>query len=80
MRAYVDANRAGADWLTDFAESAGVPFTRSTAYSYAQGSEGVETVDAEVSAGREAGLAGAPRLGRRGCRFPFPVAAAAGAR
>ncbi|MGC5169080.1 FAD-dependent oxidoreductase [Microbacterium sp. DT81.1] len=77
VRAYVDANRAGADWLTDFAESAGVPFTRSPAYSYAQGREGVETVDAEVSAGREAGLPVRHVSGGE-LPVPFPVAAAAG--
>ena len=35
VRAYVDANRDGAQWLTAFATEAGVPFTRRTAYSYA---------------------------------------------
>src|SRR4051794_2140905 len=76
VRAYVDANRAGAEWLTSFAESAGVPFTRSPAYSYAQGMEGVETVDAEVSAGREAGLA-VRRVSGDELTVPFPVRAAA---
>ena len=36
VRAYVDANRDGARWLTDFADEAGVPYTRRTAYTYAQ--------------------------------------------
>ncbi|WP_461476267.1 FAD-dependent oxidoreductase [Microbacterium sp. HJ5] len=56
VRAYVDANRDGADWLLDFAESAGVGYTRRTAYSFAQSGEGVECVGAELDAAAEAGL------------------------
>lgn len=56
VRAYVDANRAGAEWLTAFAADAGVPFTRRTAFSYAQTPHGVETVAAEAAAAHEAGL------------------------
>jgi glycine/D-amino acid oxidase-like deaminating enzyme/nitrite reductase/ring-hydroxylating ferredoxin subunit len=56
VRAYVDANRAGADWLTGFATDAGVPFTRRTAFSYAQTRGGVDTVAAEAAAAHEAGL------------------------
>ena len=56
VRAYVDANRDGAQWLTAFATEAGVPFTRRTAYSYAQSAAGGETVAAEMEAAREAGL------------------------
>jgi len=56
VRAYVDANRDGAEWLTGFAEEAGVPYTRRIAYSYAQSGEGVADVEAELIAAREAGL------------------------
>ncbi|HYI51371.1 MAG TPA: FAD-dependent oxidoreductase [Microbacterium sp.] len=56
VRAYVDSNRDGADWLTSFAEEAGVSYTRRTAYTYAQSSDGVEDVEAEFGAAREAGL------------------------
>jgi glycine/D-amino acid oxidase-like deaminating enzyme/nitrite reductase/ring-hydroxylating ferredoxin subunit len=53
VRAYVDANRDGADWLLGFAERAGVPFSRRTAYSTG---EGTECVRAELAAAAEAGL------------------------
>ena len=56
VRAYVEANRDGAEWLTTLADELGVPFSHRTAYSYAQTSDGVETVDAEVRAALEAGL------------------------
>lgn len=56
VRAYVDANRDGAHWLSGFAEDAGVPFSRRIAYSYAQTPEGVDAVQAESEAAAEAGL------------------------
>ncbi len=56
VRAYVDANRDGAAWLTAFADEAGVSYSRRTAYSYAQTADGVECVAAEFDAAREAGL------------------------
>ena len=56
MRAYVDANRDGAEWLTAFADEAGVTYTRRVAYSYAQSGEGVPGVEAEFIAAQEAGL------------------------
>lgn len=68
-RAYVDANRDGAEWLTAFAEAAGVPYTRRTAYSYAQSSGGVDTVEEEYAAALEAGL----DVRRNRPDGPFPV-------
>lgn len=56
VRAYVEANRAGMDWLTAFAESAGVPYTRRTDHSYAQGRGGLETLRSHHDAAQEAGL------------------------
>ncbi|MET0780120.1 MAG: FAD-dependent oxidoreductase [Microbacterium sp.] len=56
VRAYVDANRDGAEWLTSFADDAGVPYTRRTAYTYAQSGVGVADVEAELAAASEAGL------------------------
>ncbi|PRB17350.1 FAD-dependent oxidoreductase [Microbacterium sp. MYb62] len=56
VRAYVDANRSGMEWLLAFAELAGVPFTRGTDHSYAQSPAGIGTVDEQHSAAREAGL------------------------
>jgi glycine/D-amino acid oxidase-like deaminating enzyme/Rieske Fe-S protein len=57
VRAYVDSNRDGAEWLTSFADEAGVPYTRRTAYTYAQSGAGVPRVEAEFAAAAEAGLA-----------------------
>ncbi|WP_127476865.1 FAD-dependent oxidoreductase [Microbacterium sulfonylureivorans] len=56
VRAYVDANRDGADWLLAFADRAGVPYSRRTAFSFAQSAEGTESVRAELEAATEAGL------------------------
>ncbi|HWI30121.1 MAG TPA: FAD-dependent oxidoreductase [Microbacterium sp.] len=77
VRAYVEANRAGAEWLTSFLDSSGVSYTRSAAYSYAQGDGGMGTVDAEVAAGREAGLPVRFVSGVEMPPSPFPVVAAA---
>jgi glycine/D-amino acid oxidase-like deaminating enzyme/Rieske Fe-S protein len=74
VRAYVDANRAGMDWLTSFADTAGVPYTWRTDHSYAQTSEGLETVQEQHDAAREAGLP--TRMLSPGdlAANPFPVA------
>ncbi|MGM7679224.1 FAD-dependent oxidoreductase [Microbacterium sp. A94] len=56
VRAYVDANRAGMQWLTDFADTAGVPYARRTDHSYAQTASGVDALRAQHAAAREAGL------------------------
>jgi glycine/D-amino acid oxidase-like deaminating enzyme/nitrite reductase/ring-hydroxylating ferredoxin subunit len=56
VRAYVDANRDGAAWLTAFADAAGVTYTRRTAYTYAQSDAGVADVEREFAAASEAGL------------------------
>ncbi|WP_067202277.1 FAD-dependent oxidoreductase [Microbacterium sp. XT11] len=56
VRAYVDANRDGMQWLLTFADSAGVPYTRRTDHSYAQGPAGLETVVDQYAAAKEAGL------------------------
>ncbi len=56
VAAYVDANRAGMQWLTSFAESAGVEFSRRTDHSYAQTREGLDAVHRQHAAAREAGL------------------------
>ena len=56
VRAYVESNQDGAAWLAQMADELGVSYSRRAAYSYAQTSEGVETIDAEVRAALEAGL------------------------
>ncbi|WP_248148875.1 FAD-dependent oxidoreductase [Microbacterium aoyamense] len=70
VQAYVDANRSGMEWLVRFAEEAGIPYTRSTAYSYAQTPEGRATVEGEFEAAREAGL---PVTRIDAVDAPFPI-------
>ncbi|MFB7249113.1 FAD-dependent oxidoreductase [Microbacterium sp. NPDC056234] len=76
VRAYVDANRAGMQWLTDFADSVGVSYSRRTDHTYAQTSQGLESVRRQHEASREAGLA--TRLLQPGDlpAVSFPVAGA----
>jgi hypothetical protein len=76
VRAYVDANRAGAEWLTAFARDAGVSTTTPTAYSYAPSRSGLATVEAEIAVGREAGL-DIRRAEDSELATPFPTMAAA---
>lgn len=75
VRAYVDANRAGLRFLGSVADRVGVPVREATAYSYAQSPEGLETVEAEIAAAREAGLP-VERVDRADVPFPFLGAAA----
>ncbi|MBM7503242.1 FAD-dependent oxidoreductase [Agromyces aurantiacus] len=76
VRAYVDANRAGQQWLRRACERAGVAVREATAYSYAQSAEGLDAVDAEVRAGREVGLP-VRRVDDVDDAVPFPLAGAA---
>ena len=76
VRAYVDGNRAGQQWLRRTCERAGVQLREATAYSYAQSADGLDIVDAEVRAAREAGLA-ARRVDRVDDAVPFPIVGAA---
>jgi glycine/D-amino acid oxidase-like deaminating enzyme/nitrite reductase/ring-hydroxylating ferredoxin subunit len=76
VRAYVEANRDGQEWVAATAESLGVPFTRRPAFTYAQADGGVGQVEREKEAASEAGLAV-----RRATRdeldtVPFPIASA----
>ncbi|MBO9627595.1 MAG: FAD-dependent oxidoreductase [Microbacterium sp.] len=75
VKAYVDANREGMDWLLGFAQHAGVPFVRRTDHSFAQSRAGIDAVHAQYAAAREAGLPArmqtAPELDT-----PFPASAA----
>jgi glycine/D-amino acid oxidase-like deaminating enzyme/nitrite reductase/ring-hydroxylating ferredoxin subunit len=56
LRAYVEANRAGFDWLLDYAAPLEGAVERRDAYSYAGTPEGIPTVRAEHEAAVEAGL------------------------
>lgn len=75
VRAYVDANRDGMDWLLAFADEAGVPHLRVTDHSYAQTRSGIDTLRAQLDAAREAGL-GARMRGPADLDTPFPALAA----
>ncbi|WP_136031384.1 FAD-dependent oxidoreductase [Microbacterium sp. PF5] len=75
VQAYVDANRAGMDWLTGFADSAGVSYTQRTDHTYAQSAEGMESVRDQHAAAREAGLP-TRLLTPHELSTPFPVAGA----
>lgn len=55
-RAYVDANRAGQQWLVDYCGGHGVPIQRRDAYTYAGTRKGAIAVRAEFTASRIAGL------------------------
>lgn len=76
VRAYVDANRAGMDWLMGFAESAGVPHTRHTDHSYAQSTAGLSAVHAQYEAAQEAGLPARMLTAAELSNTPFPSAGA----
>lgn len=76
VRAYVDANRAGMEWLTGFADTAGVSYTRRTDHSYAQGPGGLEAVHDQHAAAREAGLSTRMLSPSESSAHGFPVAGA----
>lgn len=76
VRAYVDANRSGQDWLAATAEELGVPYTRRTAFTYAQDDQGMSRVEAEKDAAREAGLPVRRATKDEITAVPFPLASA----
>lgn len=76
VRAYVDANREGMDWLTAFADTAGVTYTRHADHSYAQTADGLDAVRAQHDAAREAGLPTRILSSREVTESPFPNAGA----
>jgi glycine/D-amino acid oxidase-like deaminating enzyme/nitrite reductase/ring-hydroxylating ferredoxin subunit len=76
VRAYVDANREGMDWLLAFADHAGVPYTWRTDHSYAQTPNGLETVREQHAAAREAGLDTRMLAPGDLSTMPFPISGA----
>lgn len=56
LRAYVDGNRQGQEWLLEYLHTRGVPVQRRDAVSYATTPEGVSAVDDEKRAALDAGL------------------------
>jgi len=76
VRAYVDANRAGMDWLTAFADTAGVPYARRTDHSYAQSPAGLDAVQSQHDAAQEAGLPTRMLTAAELSNTPFPAVGA----
>lgn len=76
LRAYVDANRAGMQWLTEFADRSGVAYTVCADHSYAQNDRGLDEVRAQHAAAREAGLPTRMLAADELPATPFPVAGA----
>ncbi|MEN2741100.1 FAD-dependent oxidoreductase [Microbacterium sp. X-17] len=76
VRAYVEANTDGAEWVARRAEELGVPYVRRPAYTYAQRPDAVGAVQAEHDAAREAGLATWLASPTELAGFGFPAAAA----
>jgi glycine/D-amino acid oxidase-like deaminating enzyme/nitrite reductase/ring-hydroxylating ferredoxin subunit len=76
VRAYVEANRDGQDWLVDFAAAAGVPLTRRTAYTYAQTASGLASIERELEAASAAGLPVRRVTADELAALPFPAVGA----
>ncbi|WP_194421388.1 FAD-dependent oxidoreductase [Microbacterium abyssi] len=76
VRAYVDANRAGMQWLTGFADSSGVRYRRRTDHSYATTVEGLDAAKSTYDAAREAGLPARMLAASDLSTAPFPAAGA----
>jgi glycine/D-amino acid oxidase-like deaminating enzyme/nitrite reductase/ring-hydroxylating ferredoxin subunit len=56
LRAYVDGNREGQEWLLRYLAEQQVPVQRRDAYTYAGTAEGTALLEKELDASREAGL------------------------
>jgi glycine/D-amino acid oxidase-like deaminating enzyme/nitrite reductase/ring-hydroxylating ferredoxin subunit len=56
LRAYVDGNRAGQDWLLAYLEQRGVAVQRRTAFTYATSADAASQIDQELAACAAAGL------------------------
>lgn len=57
VQAYVEANRTGQAWLTQYMEQQGVPFQRRTAITFATSDDGAQRLRKEAAVSRDAGLA-----------------------
>lgn len=71
--AYVAANRAGQDWMRRFVTDNAVPFDERVAVTYAATDGGAPTVEAELDAASDLGLA---VTATRDLELPFAVTAA----
>ncbi|MDP9934316.1 glycine/D-amino acid oxidase-like deaminating enzyme/nitrite reductase/ring-hydroxylating ferredoxin subunit [Paenarthrobacter nicotinovorans] len=56
VQAYVEANKSGQAWLTQYLEQQGVPFQRRTAVTFATTDDGARRLRREAAVSRDAGL------------------------
>jgi len=75
VQGYVGANLDGLGWIAEFARQHGVPVSEETAYSYAASDAGLQLVEREFEAAREAGLP-VEWVDRMPVSFPFAGAVA----
>jgi len=68
--AYVDGNSQGQGWLLDYLDAQGIRYDVRDAYTYATTLDGLDRLDAELTAARIAGL---DATEERTCELPFPV-------
>lgn len=73
VRSYVEANRAGQDWLLEFCREHGVDHEVRTAYTYANSDNGRQSLEKELSAATTAGL---PVRMTRDTELPFEISGA----
>jgi glycine/D-amino acid oxidase-like deaminating enzyme/nitrite reductase/ring-hydroxylating ferredoxin subunit len=73
VRSYVEANRAGQDWLLEFCRDHGVDHEVRTAYTYANSDNGRQSLEKELSAATAAGL---PVRMTKDTELPFEVSGA----
>ncbi|MFF2842782.1 FAD-dependent oxidoreductase [Paenarthrobacter sp. NPDC057981] len=56
VQGYVEANKSGQAWLTQYLEQQGVPFQRRTAVTFATSDDGAQRLRKEAAVSRDAGL------------------------
>ncbi|MCT9867824.1 FAD-dependent oxidoreductase [Paenarthrobacter aurescens] len=56
VQAYVEANKTGQAWLTQYMEQQGIPFQRRTAVTFANTDDGGQRLRKEAAVSRDAGL------------------------
>ncbi|WP_026542434.1 FAD-dependent oxidoreductase [Paenarthrobacter nicotinovorans] len=70
VQAYVEANKSGQAWLTQYMEQQGIPFQRRTAVTFATTDDGGQRLRKEAAVSRDAGL---DVHFSRDAGLPFPV-------
>lgn len=70
VQAYVEANKSGQAWLTQYMEQQGIPFQRRTAVTFATTDDGGQRLRKEAAVSRDAGL---DVHFSRDAGLPFPI-------